>query len=306
MRAAGAHALELVLQRIDAFVHALLGVFLDIADHDVGAGLRKVVRDGGAERLALDDPHEVARVVQVEHDERQIVLATHHDRGRVHHAELLGEHLIERQSAVADRARILHRIRRVDAVDFRRLDQHVGADLDRAQARGRVGGEERVAGAGREDRHAALLEMAYRAPADVVLANLVDLQRGQHARDATEPLERVLHRERVDHGGEHAHVVGRDAVHAGLGEPGAAEDVAAADHEAHLHAEPEDFGDLGGDPANDRGIDAVLLVAEQRLTAQLQKDSPIRRRALRHEPLAARSLTVAPAASAPRAQTDLD
>ena len=98
-------------------------------------------------------------------------------------------------------------------------------------------------------------------------------------------------------------MIGRDAVHAGFGEAGAAEDVAAADYETHLNAEPEHFGDLGGDSANDRGVDAVLVVAEQRLTAQLQKDSPIRRRALRHEPLAARSWTVARGC---REQTELD
>ena len=70
------------------------------------------------------------------------------------------------------------------------------------------------------------------------------LQRRQHARDGALALERVLKRERVDDGGEHAHVIGRDPVHAGLGETRAAKDVAAADHETDLHAEREHFGDL--------------------------------------------------------------
>ena len=99
-------------------------------------------------------------------------------------------------------------------------------------------------------------------------------------------LEGVLHRERVDHRREHAHVIGRDAVHAGFGKPRAADDVAAADHEAHLDAETEDFRDFACDSPDDDGVDAVLMIAEQRLAAQFQQYSTISRRALRHEPLA--------------------
>src|SRR5690606_31388122 len=71
---------------------------------------------------------------------------------------------------------------------------------------------------------------------------------------------------------------------AGLGETRAAEDVAAADDETDLHAHAGDFGDLGGDAANDGGVDAVLMATEQSLAAQLQENSPIDRRALRHTP----------------------
>ena len=51
-----------------------------------------------------------------------------------------------------------------------------------------------------------------------------------------ERLERILHRERVHHRGQHAHLVGGDPVHAGPREPGAAEEVAAADHDRDLRA----------------------------------------------------------------------
>ena len=47
-------------------------------------------------------------------------------------------------------------------------------------------------------------------------------------------------RERVHDGGEHAHVVGRDPIHAGARQAGAAEDVAAADHDRDLHAHLHD------------------------------------------------------------------
>ena len=48
-------------------------------------------------------------------------------------------------------------------------EHHLGADLRGAQGRGGVGGEERVAGARADDDDAALLEMADRAAADVRL-----------------------------------------------------------------------------------------------------------------------------------------
>ena len=164
------------------------------------------------------DSHEIAGGVEVEHDERQIVLAAHDDRRRVHDAQVVGEHLIERQRRIANGLRILDRIRRIHAVDLRRLDQDVGADLDGAQAGRRVGREERIAGAGREDRDAPLLEVAHGAAANVVLADLVDLQRRHDAHAGTLALERVLHRERVDDGREHAHLIGGHAIHAGFGE----------------------------------------------------------------------------------------
>src|SRR5690606_23616961 len=120
-----------------------------------------------------------------------------------------------------------------------------------------IGREERIARARGEDRDAAFLEVPYRAAANVILADLVDLQRGHDACDDTLPLERVLQRERVDDGREHAHVIGRDPIHTGFGEARATEDVATADHEANLDAEAADLGDFGSHSTNDFGIDAV-------------------------------------------------
>ena len=65
-------------------------------------------------------------------------------------------------------------------------------------------------------------------------------------------LERVLQRERVDDGREHAHVVGGRAVHAARARRQAAEDVAAADDDAGLDAERLDLADVLGDLRGDR------------------------------------------------------
>ena len=85
--------------------------------------------------------------------------------------------------------------------------------------------------------HPALLQVAHGAAADVVLADLVDADRGHDARMHAQALERILQGERVHDGGEHAHVVGGHPVHAGARQARAAEDVAAADDDRDLHAQ---------------------------------------------------------------------
>jgi hypothetical protein len=70
----------------------------------------------------------------------------------------------------------------VDAIDAGRLHHDLGADLHGAQRRGRVGREERVARARREDHQAALLEVADGAAADVRLGEALHLDGREDAR----------------------------------------------------------------------------------------------------------------------------
>src|SRR6187551_2188421 len=242
-----------------------------------------MVHDRSADRLPGDDAHEVARGIQVEDHEWQVVLTAHDDRRCIHYPQVVRQDLIERQRRVTHGLRILDWIGGVDAVDLRGLDEHVGADFDCPQARGRIRREEWIAGARGEDRHAPLLEMAHGAPANVVLADLVNLQRRHDAHARALALEGVLHSERIDDGGEHAHLIGRHAIHARLGEAGAAEDVASADDETDLNTEADDLGDFNRDAADDGWVDAVILATEQSLAAQFQQNPPVRRRALRHK-----------------------
>ena len=85
----------------------------------------------------------------------------------------------------------------------------------------------------------------------------------------------VLQRQRVDDGGEHAHVVAGDAVAALRGHRHAAEDVAAADDDADLDAERPRLGNVGRDPVDHRNVDAEMLVAHQRLARRLEQDAPV-------------------------------
>ena len=75
-------------------------------------------------------------------------------------------------------------------------------------------------------------------------------------------LAEVLQGQAVHDRAEHAHVVGLGAVHAGLGELGAAEEVAAAHDDGDLGALGDDLGELLGDAADDVGVDADLAAAE--------------------------------------------
>ena len=99
-------------------------------------------------------------------------------------------------------------------------------------------------------------------------------------------LERVLQRQRVDHGRQHAHVVGGRAIHAARAGGQAAEDVAAADHDRGLDAERLDLGDVLRDARRHGRIDAVGLVAHQGFAGQFQKNSVVvrvRRSGVGHE-----------------------
>ena len=134
-----------------------------------------------------------------------------------------------------------HRVGGVDAVDLGALEDHVGLHLHRAQRGGGVGREVGIAGAGGEDDHAALFEVADGAAADERLGDGAHLDGGRDTRDDADVLERILQRQRVDDRREHAHVVGRRAVHALGARREAAEQVAAADDDGDLDAEVLDL-----------------------------------------------------------------
>ena len=115
------------------------------------------------------------------------------------------------------------------------------------------------------------LEVADGAAADERLGDRAHLDGGHDARDDALLLERVLQREGVDDGRQHAHVVGRRAVHAAGAGRQAAEDVAAADDDGGLDAEALDLADVARDARGDRRIDAELLLAHEGFAGQLEE-----------------------------------
>src|SRR5205823_11733602 len=130
---------------------------------------------------------------------------------------------------------------------------HVGVDLQCPLGGDGVGGQVGPAGAGAEDDDPALLQVADRPPGDVRLGDLGHGDRRLHPGVDALLLQEVLQRQAVHHGGDHAHVVGAGPVHAALGQLGAAEEVAAADHHGHLGAQLYHVRDLPGQLLHDIG-----------------------------------------------------
>jgi len=97
--------------------------------------------------------------------------------------------------------------------------------------------------------------------------------RGDDARQDALLLECVLQRKRVDHGREHAHVVGGRAIHAACAGRNAAEDVAAADDDRRLDTHALNLGHVARNLRRDGRIDAVGLFAHQRFAGEFQEDA---------------------------------
>ncbi len=203
----------------------------------------------------------------VEDVDRQVVVHAERQRCRVHHPQAALDRLVVGDVRQEGRVSVLARVDVVDALHVVLGHQYrLRVDLERSQRGGGVGREERVARAGGEDHDAALLEVAHRAPPDVGLRDLLDRDRGQHARVRRLVLERVLQRKCVQDGGEHAHVVGGRAVHPLRGALQAAVDVAAAHDDRDLH------------PAVGHALD---LVARSRRAGRARRRTRDRRAATR-------------------------
>src|SRR3954454_10961128 len=245
------------------------------------SSISSLIGHQGPDALAGHYPLDVALVVHVEDVDREVVLHAQRQRREVHDAQALLERLHVRDVVEELRVGVRARVVVVDALDaVLGHEQRLGVDLDRAQRRRGVRGEERIDGAGGEDDDAALLEVAHRAAADVGLGHLLHVDGRLHPRVDVALLQRVLELERVEHDGEHPHVVRGGAVHArgGAGDP--AVDVARAQDDRDLHAAIVHALDLLGDGAQALRVGPVVEGAHQRLPRQLDQDPLERRRAL--------------------------
>ena len=96
-----------------------------------------------------------------------------------------------------------------------------------------------------------------------------------HAGGDAEFFQGVLQGQGVDDRGQHAHVIAGGAFDALAAAGDAAKDIAAADHDHHLHAHLADFGDLPGHVQEEGRADADAMLPAQGLAAEFKKDPPV-------------------------------
>ena len=183
------------------------------------------------------DVSKIAGFVHVENDDRDSVIHAKAESRRVHYLEPLRQRFGKGEVLKTLGVRVHVRVAIVNAVDLRRLQDDVGANLARAKRRGRVGREIRIAGACDENDHAPQFEMANRASEDERFGDVFHLDRCLHACFDAGLDKRALQREAVDHSCEHSHVISRRAIHAAVARGDSTPNVAAADHHGRLHAE---------------------------------------------------------------------
>ena len=113
------------------------------------------------------------------------------------------------------------------------------------------------------------------AGADVGFGDFFDLQRRLHAHVDALLLEHIGDRHAVHRRGQHSHVVGTGALNVALAVFHAAPEVAAADDDAHLHTHVRALFDDVAHLGNDVEVEAEVLVARQRLAADLEQHALI-------------------------------
>ena len=117
--------------------------------------------------------------------------------------------------------------------------------------------------------------MAQGATPDVRLRELLHPDRRHHPCFHAGPFERVLQSQGIDHGRQHAHVVGGHPIHTLLAGHRPPHDVATADDQAEADARRLNLADLAGQLLNDSRLDAEPPVSGERLSGDLHERSRI-------------------------------
>ena len=158
----------------------------------------------------------------------------------------------------------------VHAVHHGGLEHDVRTHLNSTQGRGGIGREEGVAGAAAEDGDLAVCHGLQGILAGKGRSHLRHGNGGEHLGLHPQLLQLVGDGQRVHHGRQHSDLVGQGALHLTAGT--AAPEVAAAHHDADLHAQVVGFFHAAADRVHGRLVKAGALFAAQGLAADLQKD----------------------------------
>ena len=150
----------------------------------------------------------------------------------------------------------------------RQREDGVGLDFDGAQCGAGIGGEEGVAAAATDDDDLSLLHGLDGATAAHLFADRLDGEAAEEFGAESLFLQFGLESHAVNEGGEHAHVVALDAVHALGGTAKATEDVAAADDDGDFDFVFYCFADVASILFEHGGVDAVALATHEGFAAE--------------------------------------
>src|ERR1022692_2206037 len=298
MRTPGPDIREVILRDRDGLFHLFLGLEKGLVNH-CGSSVPVRARASGkpargrsglvpavpvpayqrADPLTAHRTHHVALAHQVEDDDRQVVVHAQANGRRVHELQLTAQDLAVVEPVEQVRVRSLARVGVVDALHLGALQNGFGTDFQRPLRRAGIGREEWRAKPGPENDDPALLQVPDRPPRYVRLRHLAHGDRRLDPRLVAELLQHILERETVDHGAEHAHVVGSRPVDTACGQRSAAEHVPAADHDRDLDPEPRRVPDLAREMRYGIRIDTEASAAGEGLAGQLEHD-PVPARAL--------------------------
>jgi tRNA dimethylallyltransferase len=229
----------------------------------------------GIGAFASQNPFETTRFIQRKDDDRQIVIAGKGDGRGIHHAQMLLQDLIIGDGGVAFCIRVFFRVFVIDTVYFGALKDRLTGHFIGAQGRGRVGGEIGVARTCRKNHDTFLFQMPHGAAADIGLADLIHRNGRDDAGKDAQLFQRRLHRQRIHYGGQHSHIVGGRALHPLRTSCKAAKDIAATDDHTNLNPQIAHRFHLGGDALHGGRMQAVTLIAHQRLARDFQHDAGV-------------------------------
>ena len=86
-------------------------------------------------------------------------------------------------------------------------------------------------------------------------------------------LHRILDRQRIDDGRQHAHIISISPIHTRGGQTHTTKDVAAANHDGNLDTCINERFDFCRNAFEHGRIDTEVLLAHQGFAAELQQDS---------------------------------
>src|SRR5712692_2892216 len=229
----------------------------------------------GAHALPEHHTLDIPRPVHIEHHDGHAVIHAQRNGRRVHHLQVLAQHLAVRNRRKKFRIWNLFRIGVVNSVHARGFQDHVRLDFHRAQRRRGVRREIRIPRPRRKNHHAVFFQVPDRAPPDERLGNLFHLDGAQHAREHAFFFQRILKRQRIDDRREHAHVIAGGSVDLESLLSGPAENISAADHDRRLHSKFVYIFQFTRDSLNRLSVDAESLRPLKRLSGKFQQDPPV-------------------------------